>query len=111
MALGTYAKALRHGMTDAERTLWKHLRDRRMGGFKFRRQVPLNSFIVDFVCFDARLVIEVDGGHHGERADEDSARTGQLAAKGYRLLRFWNHEVLGETDAVLEAIRKALSCA
>ncbi len=79
-----------------------------MGGFKFRRQHPFGDYILDFVCLEAGLVIEVDGGQHGEKMKEDAARTANLAAAGFRVLRFWNNEVLHEIEAVKESIWRAL---
>ena len=102
--LRDHARRLRRDQTDAERKLWKHLRSRQMSGAKFRRQHYLSPFIVDFCCPERWLVIELDGGQHAERAEEDQRRTAFLEAQGYRVLRFWNHEVLIETDAVLERI-------
>jgi very-short-patch-repair endonuclease len=104
-----FAKALRRSMTDAERLIWMHLRAGRFGEWKFRRQVPLGPYVVDFVCFRARLVVELDGGQHVERADYDSARTAWLDANGFRVIRFWNHDALLRTDDVLAAIWDVLS--
>src|SRR3954465_11451881 len=95
------AKSLRAETTDAERLLWRHLRGHRFEGRKFKRQEPLGAYIVDFVCHDARLIIEIDGGQHVEQAAYDEKRTAFLAAQGYRVIRFWNNEVLGQTDDVL----------
>jgi very-short-patch-repair endonuclease len=103
-ATRTNARRLRCEMTDAERLLWGQLRQRQIAGLKFRRQHPLGSFIVDFVCIEAGLVIEVDGGQHGERQPADEARTAWLNSQGYRVLRFWNNEVLQNLDGVREAI-------
>lgn len=103
------ACGLRRQSTDAERLLWRHLRDRRLSGFKFRRQYRVPPFIVDFVCRDAMMVIEVDGGQHGQSADYDEARTTFLNKRGFRVLRFWNNAVLENTTAVLEAINEALT--
>ncbi len=100
---------LRREMTDAERLLWRHLRRRQVEGLKFRRQHPLGRFIVDFVCIEAALVIEVDGGQHGERQAQDAARTAWLNRQGYRVLRFWNNEVLNDIDAVRQAIWNELT--
>lgn len=94
-------------MTDAERHLWRHLRGRQVAGFKFRRQVRLGHFIADFACFDPLLVIEVDGGQHAENA-ADTVRTEQLEAGGFRVLRFWNNDVLSNTEGVVETIRTVL---
>ena len=98
------ARSLRRQMTDAESILWYHLRDRRLGGFKFRRQLVIGPYIVDFACIEAMLIIEADGGHHGEQRDSDRVRTQYLESFGYRVLRFWNDQILKETPAVLECI-------
>ena len=102
------ARSLRHQMTDAERLLWHHLRAHRLGGFKFRRQLVIEPYIVDFACLEVKLVVEADGGQHGEQQDRDSERTAYLETLGYRVLRFWNHEILTETQAVLERIHHEL---
>jgi len=94
-------------MTDAERKLWFALRDRRFTNFKFRRQVPVGPFIADFLCYDARLVIEVDGGQHAESV-RDSRRDQWLAANNFRVLRFWNNDVLMNIEGVLTLILDAL---
>ena len=103
------ARSLRNASTDAERALWQHLRGRQLAGFKFRRQFPIAGFIADFACVDARLVIELDGGQHADRQDQDARRTARMMVNGYRVLRFWNHDVLARTDAVLEEILRHLS--
>jgi very-short-patch-repair endonuclease len=90
--------------TDAERMLWKHIRAHRMAGYKFRRQVVIEPYIVDFVCLEAKLIVEADGGQHLEQAEDDSKRSLFLESLGYRVIRFWNHEILGDIDAVLERI-------
>ena len=102
------ARALRRQMTDAETLLWQHLRGRRFQGFKFRRQRPLGPYILDFVCLEAGLVIEVDGGQHAEAQNHDQRRTVFIEAQGLRVVRFWNHDVLNQTSAVLEQIWQAL---
>jgi len=104
------ARQLRKNSTDAERLLWRALRSRQLGGHKFRRQLSLGRFIVDFVCLEARLVVEVDGGQHNEDtlAVYDAERTAWLQKQGFRVLRFWDHEVLKQLDTVKEAIAKAL---
>jgi very-short-patch-repair endonuclease len=89
-------------MTDAERKLWRVLRARNLGA-KFRRQVPLGPYIVDFGCFDAKVIIEVDGGQHADSV-RDQARDRYFIARGYRVLRFWNNDVLRSLDDVLQAI-------
>ncbi|MEN6540524.1 MAG: endonuclease domain-containing protein [Mizugakiibacter sp.] len=98
-------------MTDAERMLWRHLRGRHFQGWKFRRQHPVETYIVDFVCLEARLVIELDGGQHADNADANAARSAKLAEAGFRVLRFWNDAVLTQTDAVLESVFAALGAA
>jgi len=95
-------------MTEAERRLWQALRLRQFDGYKFRRQHPLGDCVVDFVCIEARLVVEVDGGQHNERQDYDALRTDQLRQRGYRVVRFWNHEVMNDIEAVKAAIWEAL---
>jgi very-short-patch-repair endonuclease len=104
------ARALRRDMGSAEKKLWYHLRRRQMGGLRFRRQVPIGSYIVDFACLSARLIIEVDGGQHSEDINsiDDAKRTAWLEGRGYLVLRFWNSYVLEETDSVTETIFNAL---
>ncbi len=102
------ARDLRKNSTDTERALWRHLRLRQLGGYKFRRQQPIGQYIVDFECLDKRLIIELDGGQHSEQVDYDSARTAWLGAQGFRLLRFWNNQVLAEIDAVKALILRSL---
>lgn len=98
------AKRLRLDQTDAERKLWMHLRSRQMNGTKFRRQQPIGRYIVDFFCPESKLVIELDGGHHTAQTEADQQRTNFLTKAGYRVLRFWDNEVLSETEAVLQKI-------
>jgi very-short-patch-repair endonuclease len=102
------ARQLRKNLTDAERRLWKHLRSRQIDSYKFRRQQPIGSYIVDFACFEKRLVIEVDGGQHSQQAGYDDTRTEWLESQGFRVLRFWNNQVLQEIEAVKSAIWEAL---
>jgi very-short-patch-repair endonuclease len=103
------ARSLRGTQTDAERALWHRLRDRRLHGWKFRRQHEIDLYIVDFVCADAALVVELDGGQHGEQLIYDETRTRKLQEMGYRVLRFWNNDVLKNLDTVLEVIMEALA--
>ena len=101
-----HARDLRHNATDAERCLWQHLRGRRLRGLKFRRQFAIAGFVADFACVEIKLVVELDGGQHLERAAEDASRTMRIEANGYRVLRFWNDDVLTRTDAVLDEIHR-----
>jgi very-short-patch-repair endonuclease len=105
----TIAMELRHNQTDAERALWFRLRDRRLRGLKFRRQMPVYRYVVDFCCEAAHLVIELDGGQHAERSKEDAERTAALEAQGYLVLRFWNNDVLRNIDGVVESILETLN--
>ena len=98
-----YARAMRRAPTDAERALWRLLRDRRFSGYKFRRQTPLGPFIVDFLCFEARLIIEADGGQHGDNAS-DIARDAWLIGQGFRVRRFWNIEILTQSTMVADTL-------
>jgi very-short-patch-repair endonuclease len=104
----TRARALRRRSSEAEKTLWEHLRARRLHGYKFCRQVVIEPYIVDFMCLEAMLIIESDGGQHLEQKAYDALRTARLEHLGYRVLRFWNHQILGEIDAVLEQISSVL---
>jgi len=101
------ARQLRCQMTEAERRLWRHLRRKKLDGLRFRRQHPLDRFIVDFYCVEHRLVIEVDGAIHTAQAEYDKARAEWLEARGYRILRFTDQEVHCQLHNVLEAIRVA----
>jgi very-short-patch-repair endonuclease len=100
------ARKLRAERTEAEERLWNYLRARRLEGEKFVSQFQIGPYVADFACRTARLAIEVDGGQHC--AEKDAARTAAIEAYGYRVIRFWNHEVLAETESVLEAIRQEL---
>ena len=104
-----FARRLRRNQTDAERVLWFRLRDRRLAGLKFKRQVPIDRFVVDFVCKDERLIIELDGGQHDEARARDASRTEILEAMGYIVLRFWNNDVLKNIDGVLEEILRTIN--
>jgi len=100
------ARELRRNMTDAERALWRELRGGALGG-RFRRQVPVGQYIVDFVCLEKHLIVEIDGGQHAER-QSDQERDRWLESQGFRVLRFWNNEVLGNVRGVLEVLVEAL---
>jgi very-short-patch-repair endonuclease len=102
------ARALRKTPTDAERTMWQALRGKQIEGFRFRRQRPIGKYIVDFVCLDAKLVVELDGGQHAEQLQYDKRRTVALKKEGFRVLRFWNNEVFENLAGVLEMVRAEL---
>jgi len=106
--LKSYAREMRKGQTDAEQLIWHLLRGRQIAGAKFRRQHPIGRYILDFYCDERKLVVELDGGQHTEQASYDEARTAFLNTQGIRVLRFWNNQVLQETEAVMEAIWQAL---
>ena len=108
LRVGT-ARRLRRDQTDAERALWFRLRDRRLNELKFRRQMPIKSYVVDFCCESARLVVELDGGQHLEQIVKDEKRTAFLEAKGFRVVRFWNDDVLVRGDVVLGEILRCLA--
>jgi very-short-patch-repair endonuclease len=101
------ATELRRNTTDAERRLWAALRDRRLEGYKFRRQHPIGPFIVDFACTRHRLVIEADGGQHDD-SPSDARRTAWLEGRGWRVLRFWNNDILANTEGVVSTILQTL---
>src|SRR5947199_1965815 len=97
------ARGLRQSATDAESKLWYRLRSRQLNGRKFVRQEPIGPYTVDFICRDQRLIIEVDGGQHADNV-RDAVRDKWLGNHNYRILRFWNNDVLGNIDGVLETI-------
>ncbi len=103
-----FARNLRRTLTDAERTLWQRLRSRDLVGHKFRRQHPVGRFVVDFVCLEAGVIVEIDGGQHAG-SPGDAIRTHFLEANGYLVLRFWNNDVLTQTGAVSVAILEAVT--
>lgn len=105
-----FARQMRHEPSDAEARLWRALRDRRLAGFKFRRQHPLAGYVLDFYCPTVRLAVELDGGQHGEDAQRsyDAARSETLEKLGIRVLRFWNDVVLRQPEDVLEQIDQTL---
>ncbi len=107
--LTTSAKGLRKRSTDAERALWRYLRARQLEGLKFRRQQPIGKYIVDFVCLEKAIIVELDGGQHAEdvQTERDRTRDQWLEHEGFTVLRFWDHEVLANTDGVLEVMRRA----
>ena len=102
------ARELRRNSTDAERKHWRALRTQ-LGQFKWRRQMPVGPYFADFACFSAKLIVEIDGGQHAAAAEHDQKRSVFIEAQGYRVLRFWNHDVLRNTRGVLERIALELS--
>ncbi|WP_194725367.1 endonuclease domain-containing protein [Noviherbaspirillum malthae] len=102
------ASGLRKSLTDAEQMLWQRLRGSQLG-VKFRRQHPFDGYVLDFVCLSDRLIIEVDGSQHADALDYDTQRTTHLESAGFRVLRFWNNDVLNQTDTVMEVIWTALN--
>ena len=101
-----HAKSLRKWPTNVEAILWNRLRARQIEGVKFRRQQPIENFIVDFISFEKRIVVELDGGQHAENRDKDIERDRFFAENGFEVLRFWNNDVLENLEGVLEVIRK-----
>src|ERR1039457_5899346 len=106
----TFARTLRTQQTDAENLLWLMLRDRRLAGYKFRRQHPVNDYIIDFYCHEAKLAIELDGGGHNDQATKeyDLIRSKELAGDGIRVERFWNNDIVNNLESVLEHIYRLL---
>jgi very-short-patch-repair endonuclease len=104
-----FSRSLRKNPTDAEKKLWAHLRRKQIGGRRFRRQHPLGRYIVDFVCLEAKLIVEINGGQHAESVHDDAQRTQWLQRQRFRVARFWNIEVLGETESVLTEIARLLA--
>ncbi|HEV8344324.1 MAG TPA: endonuclease domain-containing protein [Candidatus Binatia bacterium] len=102
------ARRLRHNQTKAEHRLWTRLRARQLCSAKFRRQHPIGPFIADFCCLESRLVVELDGGQHAVQAEADQRRSALMERRGYRVLRFWDNQVMAEIEAVLEQIAKVL---
>jgi very-short-patch-repair endonuclease len=105
-AIATRARALRHDATGAENQLWQVLRNRQVDGLKFRRQVPIDQYFADFRCREHKLIVELDGSQHTEQEMYDTARTAHLQAKGYRVFRFWNDDVLKNIEGVVDIIRE-----
>lgn len=102
------ARILRRGRTEAEAKLWRYLQNRQMEGAKFRFQSPVGPYVADFLCIEARLIVELDGGQHGAQVEKDALRTKALEAAGFTVIRFWNNDVLANTEGVLETIRLAV---
>jgi very-short-patch-repair endonuclease len=106
--LSNFANLLRKRTTEAEKLLWKHVRARQLDNFKFRRQQQIDNYIVDFVCFEKRLVIELDGGQHSVQTQMDLIRDNYLRDQGFKILRFWNNEIMKNINGVMEVIRETL---
>ena len=104
------ARKLRQNQTDVEKKLWFLLRDRRLLGFKFRRQQPIGKYVADFCCFEQKLIVEVDGGQHSIAANRDEERTSASKRNGFRVLRFWNNDVMNNIDGVIISIQTGLCC-
>ena len=102
------ARELRVAAPEAERILWHRLRNRQLGGFKFRRQMPIQGYFADFACIEARLIVELDGGQHADQMEYDAKRTEIIERNGWQVLRFWNSDVKSELDRVLDAIARHL---
>ena len=105
--INSLGKVLRKRPTNAEQLLWKQLRLKQLEGLKFRRQQPIDNYIVDFVCFERRIVVEVDGGQHAIQKEDDILRDTYLTQQGFQVLRFWNNEVLQNINGVLEVIKES----
>jgi len=108
MSLTNKARSLRKNQTDVEQLVWKHLRNRQLYNYKFRRQFPIEPYIADFVCLDLKLIIELDGGQHASQIDYDNQRSLFLEQRGFKVIRFWNNDVIENTVGVLEAIYLAI---
>jgi very-short-patch-repair endonuclease len=108
MNLTNKARSLRKNKTDVEQLVWKYLRNRQLYNYKFRRQFPIEPYIVDFACLELKLIIELDGGQHANRINYDGQRCLFLEQRGFKVIRFWNNDVTENTEGVLEAIRLVL---
>ncbi len=104
--LTAISRKLRRDSTEAEKLLWNRLRAKQIDGLKFKRQVPVGNYIVDIVCFEKDLIIELDGGQHAEQSEDDRVRDSWLHSQGFKVLRFWNNEVFANIEGVLETIRR-----
>ena len=108
MNLTNKARSLRKNKTDVEQLVWKNLRNRQLYNYKFRRQFPIEPYIADFACLELKLIIELDGGQHANRINYDEQRSLFLEKRGFKVIRFWNNDVIENTEGVLEAIRLAV---
>ena len=105
-SLIVFARELRKNSTIAERKLWHTLRSKNFMGLKFRRQEPIGNYIVDFVCYEKKLIVELDGGQHNEFSEKEIPRTKALEKEGYKILRFWNSDVINNIEGVLTVIKE-----
>ncbi len=103
------ARELRRNQTEAESNLWRYLRNRQLHGYKFRRQMPIGKYIVDFACVSLKMIVEIDGSQHMQNTDYDESRTEYLNKQGYKVIRFWNNEILTQIESVLEALTLTLT--
>jgi adenine-specific DNA-methyltransferase len=99
---------MRHVPTEAEKKFWWMVRDRRLGGHKFKRQHPIGSYIADFACLEAKLIVELDGGQHAKRQEHDTKRDAVFASQGFRVVRFWNGEFLKNQEAAADQLLQQL---
>jgi very-short-patch-repair endonuclease len=102
--MNSTARKLRTRLTDAEQKLWHHIRGRQIMCHKFRRQAPIGKYVVDFVCFEQKLILELDGGQHAVHQEYDNIRTEWLGTQGFKVIRFWNHDVMNNIEGVKEVI-------
>ena len=108
MNLTNKARSLRKNQTDVEQLVWKHLRNKQLYNYKFRRQFPIEPYIADFACLEIKLIIELDGGQHAQRISYDNQRSLFLEQRGFKVIRFWNNDVIENTEGVLETIHLAI---
>ena len=108
MDIGKRAKELRKNSTETEIFMWKYLRNRQIEGYKFRKQEPIGKYIADFVCFEKKIIVEVDGGQHALQKEKDEKRDNWLKVQDFTVLRFWDNEVFNNIEGVLEVIRGCL---
>jgi very-short-patch-repair endonuclease len=108
MNLTNKARSLRKNQTDVEQLVWKHLRNKQLYNYKFRRQFPIEPYIADFACLEIKLIIELDGGQHAQRISYDNQRSLFFEQRGFKVIRFWNNDVIENTEGVLETIHLAI---
>jgi len=96
------SRKLRRDQTRPEEKFWANVRNRHLGGYKFKRQVPIGNFVADFACESAKIVVELDGSHHADQIEADQKRTQELERFGYRVIRIWNHEIIDNLDCALD---------